>query len=108
MDNQRLEEITKLVEHYGACSALAAGGVLIVSFADQLMLGPLLPQIVGSIVTSIAGGLASYIGVDFVRRQQTGGKIRLLFAMFLSAFLSLAGVYFVAAAVYAAKASAAA
>jgi hypothetical protein len=106
--NQQLEDIIQLVEHYGACAALAAGGAVIFSFADKLVLGPLIPQIVGSIVTIIACGLSSYVGTDFVRRYQTAGKIKLLFAMFLSAFLYLAGTYFVISAVYVARASGAA
>jgi hypothetical protein len=106
--NLHIERIIKLAERYGACAALAAGGAFIVSFADKLVFGPLVPQIVGVLVTAIAGGLASYAGIDFVNSYPTRNKLTLLLASLLSAFLALAGMYFLEAAVYAAKASAAA
>ena len=105
---QHIERVMTLAERYGVCAALAAGGSLIVSFADKLVFGPLIPQIVGVIVTALAGGLASFAGIDFINSYQARSKLTLILASLLSGVLALAGLYFVGAAVYAANASAAA
>lgn len=103
----QLDDVIQLIERYGACAALAVGGALIVVFADVLVWGPLAPRVIGTILLVFSGGLASYVGLDFIRRYQETGRIRLLFAVLLSVFLSVAGLYFVTAAVQAAKLSAA-
>jgi hypothetical protein len=103
--NQRLDRLFLLVERFAACAALAAGGAVIVAFAHKLVFGPLLPQVVGVLISGIAGGLACYVGLDFTNSIPIRSKLHGFLLALLGMVLVLAGMYFVEAASYAAKAS---
>ena len=103
--NQYAERVASLAERLGACAALAAGGSLIFSFANQLAFGPLIPQIVGALLAGVGGGVASLACIDFVSNLPVRNKFTLLLACMLGGLLSLVATYFIGAAIFAAKAS---
>ena len=101
-----LERITNYAERLGACAALAAGGGLIVVYAKDLVLGPVVPQIMGILLGIIAMMVASRASISLALSYRDGSKLRLVAISLLSGSLQLVCVYFISAAILAAKTAA--
>ena len=103
--SEKFEAIIGYIERLAACTALAAGGVLIIHYAPKLMFGPWVPRIVGGLLFLFAFFLVVTANTNLAILLSADDKHRLRAATLagvIAAGLQLVCMYFIIAGVMAA------
>jgi hypothetical protein len=98
-----MERTFTLIERLAACTAIAAGGRLVILTAYRLTYGPVAPQIFGFLVWGTAFWLAGWACIDFTGSMGFRSTSATVLGAVFSIVLMVAATYVVEAAMVAAR-----
>jgi len=105
---EKIELLVSYAERLAACTALAAGGALVIHFADKLLFGPWAPRVIGALLFFLAFVIIVQVNTDLsvaLANHTKNRRASIVTVLIVAPLLQLVCIYFIAAAVLAATSS---
>ncbi len=105
---EKIELVVTYAERLAACTALAAGGALVIHFAEKLLFGPWAPRAIGGLLFFLAFVVIVQVNTDLsvaLANRTKNRRASIVTVLIVAPVLQLVCIYFISAGVLAATSS---